>query len=247
MRTKALLCAAALVASAAISMAQSNVYSLNIVGYANVAAPVGFTFMSNPLDAGVTNGANEVIPNTGNWDFCEIHEWTGIGYKVSVFDSATADTTTGFIDRNYNPVQPPVLTSGKGYLFNNTVGSAQTITYVGNVRVGTNTLTYAPSTHVYAVGSPLPLAGGISSVLNLKNTGGALDFCEVQTARNNAAGAIIGFQVSVFDSSTADTTTGFIDRNYNPVPEPTMGIGQGYFFNNASAATVTWQQVLLNQ
>ena len=41
MRTKALLCAAALAAGTAASMAQSNVYSLNIVGYVNVPLTSG--------------------------------------------------------------------------------------------------------------------------------------------------------------------------------------------------------------
>lgn len=245
MRTKILLCAAAFAASAAISMAQ-NVYSLNIVGYVNVATPVGFTFQSNPLDAGVTNGANEVIPNTGQWDGCEIHEWTGVGYKVSVFDSATADTTTGFTDRSFNPVPPPVLNSGKGYLFNNTLGTAQTVTYVGQARVGTNALSFPASTHVYAVGAPVPVAGGVMTTLGLTNSAGSLDGCEVQTAVRNASGAIVGYQVSVYDSATADTTTGFTDRSFNPVPEPQIAVGQGFFFNNATAATVTWTQVLNN-
>src|SRR5436305_926182 len=39
MRTKTLLCAAALAAGALTSMAQSNVYSLNVVGYYNL--PLG--------------------------------------------------------------------------------------------------------------------------------------------------------------------------------------------------------------
>jgi len=221
-------------------MAQSNVYSLNIVGYANVAAPLGFSFQSNPLDAGVTNGANEVIPNTGQWDGCEIHEWTGVGYKVSVFDSTQ---TTGFTDRNFVTVNPPLLTSGKGYLFNNQL-AAGTITYVGNVRVGTNTLNFPISSHVYAVGSPLPLAGGISTSLGLVNTAGALDGAEIQTALANAAGQITGFKVSVFDSGQ---TTGFSDRNFTQVAEPQIAIGQGFFLNSQAASAITWKQVLLNQ
>src|SRR3954451_14568718 len=111
MRTKTLLCMAAMAAGVATSMAQSNVYSLNIVGYANVPAPAGFTFQSNPFNTGVTNGANEVIPNTGAWDTAEIHEWLGTGFKVSVFDSLTDDTTTGFTTRAGNPTPPPLLSS----------------------------------------------------------------------------------------------------------------------------------------
>jgi len=157
-----------------------------------------------------------------------------------VFDSTQ---TTGFTDRNFVTVNPPLLTSGKGYLFNNQL-AAGTITYVGNVRVGTNTLNFPISSHVYAVGSPLPLAGGISTSLGLVNTAGALDGAEIQTALANASGQITGFKVSVFDSGQ---TTGFSDRNFTQVAEPQIAIGQGFFLNSQAASAITWKQVLLNQ
>src|SRR2546421_1894502 len=59
MRTKTLVCAAALAAGALTSWAQSNVYSLNVVGYVNVVFPPGqFTVFANPL-----NNANNAISN----------------------------------------------------------------------------------------------------------------------------------------------------------------------------------------
>ncbi len=62
MRTlKALLCLSALAAGIATTVAQSNVYSLNIVGYVNVPVPSGYSLLANPLKAGVTNGANEIM------------------------------------------------------------------------------------------------------------------------------------------------------------------------------------------
>src|ERR1043165_8066346 len=45
MRTKTLVCAAILAAGLASSMAQSNVYSLNVVGYYNVVIPGGTKVM----------------------------------------------------------------------------------------------------------------------------------------------------------------------------------------------------------
>ncbi len=247
MRTKVLLGLAALAAGVATSMAQSNVYSLNIVGYVNVALPKGFSFQSNPLDAGVTNGANEVYNNsTGQYDFCEIHQWNGTGYTISVFDSSTDDTSTGFTDRPGNPVKPPVLSSGQGYLFNVVNGSPVTnATYVGNVRVGTNSTAYANSS-LTAVGSALPLSGGISTALGMNNSAGAFDFAEIEQAVRSGT-QITGFKISVFDSSTDDTSTGFTDRPGNPVPEPQVALGEGFYFHNASGHAITWTQVLLNQ
>jgi len=247
MRTKTLAVCAALTAAGAISaMAQtSNVYSLNIVGYANVSAPGGFTFHSNPFDVG-TNGANEVIPNgTGTWDGNEIHEWTGVGFRVSVFDSSTDDTTTGFTDRVGNPVAVPILGSNKGYLFNN-LGSSNVITYVGNVRgPATNTFSYPGSTQPVAVGSSLPLAGNPFQ-LGFDNSAGALDAVEIETLLRAPNGNAAGFLVSVFDSSTDDTTTGFTDRPGNQVPAPIISIGQGFFLHNPNGTPAVWTQILTN-
>src|SRR5258706_2955810 len=164
MRTKTLLSLAVLTAGVATSMAQSNVYSLNIVGYVNASVPSGFTYHSNPLDNG-TNGASQVFDNSaGAWDNTEVHEWVNTGFKVSVFDSSTADTTTGFVDRNFNPVPVPILGSGKGYLINNP-GASNNITYVGTVRgPGTNTMSFPGSTLPVAVGSTLPDSGSPAQI-----------------------------------------------------------------------------------
>jgi hypothetical protein len=51
MRTKTLLCLAALTAGVATSMAQSNVYSLNIVGYVTITNNTGFSMIANPLNS----------------------------------------------------------------------------------------------------------------------------------------------------------------------------------------------------
>jgi hypothetical protein len=58
MRTKTLLAAAILAAGLATSMAQSNVYSLNVVGYVNqVSTANGFSMIANPLQA-----TNSTVP-----------------------------------------------------------------------------------------------------------------------------------------------------------------------------------------
>jgi len=258
MRTKVLLGLAALAAGAVTSMAQSNVYSLNIVGYCNVSTPLGFTYQSNPLDNG-NNSATAVIPNPnpgggglGPWDGSSIQEWTGTGFKVSLFDSLTDDTTTGFTDPNGVPVPAPSLTSGKGYLINNG-NVSNVITYVGNVRgPGTNVLSLPVRVTPYAVGSMLPLSGGVSSGLGFKNPNpgggglGPLDGASVSTLKVTGSGAAAGYRVALFDSLTDDTTTGFTDPNGVPVPEPQIPIGGGFFFVNGSSGTYNWTQILTN-
>jgi hypothetical protein len=143
MRTKVLLSLAVLAAGAATSMAQ-NVYSLNIVGYANVPAASGYAFQTAPfrVTTAVSNGANEILPaNTGQFDGDAILKWTGSGWAGANLDSVSP---TGFSDSGGNPVGAPILSAGVGYLYYNGQGISNNITYVGEVRSGTNTLRLAP-------------------------------------------------------------------------------------------------------
>jgi hypothetical protein len=264
MRTKALLTMAALAAGALTTMAQSsNVYSLNIVGYVNVASPNGYIFISNPLDNGA-NDANTLFPNpnvdptgvsgsVGPWDGSNLQEWTGASWKVSYFDSVTTDTTTGFTDQRVNPVVAPVLGSGKGFLFVNGSGVPTNITFVGQVRTGTNVVPMATRISPYALGGPLPLGGKVTTIgfanPNVDPTGvsgslGPLDGCAVEQLKTTPLGAPAGYTVSYFDSITTDTTTGFTDQRVNPVVEPTIPVAGGFFFVNGSGVTFNWTQTL---
>jgi hypothetical protein len=261
MRTKTtLLCAAALAAGVASSMAQSNVYSLNIVGYANVPTKSGYTFESNPFDAAPNNLATNVIPNPGSqggtysgpWDASNLQLWTGVGFNVLLFDSETTDTTTGFTTISAVPAPTPTLGSGLGYLINNQQGASNNVTYVGTVRTGTNTIVYPVASHAVAVGSPIPYSGGVSTAIGFTNPNptqggsysGPLDGAYVETANINGSGQVLGYTIALFDSETTDTTTGFTSTTAVPVPEPQIPIGGGFFFVNQAAAPYTFTQIL---
>jgi hypothetical protein len=232
---------AALAAGVASSMAQSNVYSLNIVGYANVPNPVQYSFMSTPflVTTAVTNGANEILPaNTGQYDGDQVLLWTGVSYRTYGLDSTSP---TGFSDSGGTPIGAPILTSGLGFLYNNQSGASNNLTFVGQVRTGTNALPLRASP-IQLVGSMLPLSGGVASSLGLTNTAAVLDGCEIQKIVRTASGAVKGYSITVYDSSQ---TTGFSDRNGTPnLPEPQMGVGEGFFFNNQTGAGQTWTQIL---
>ncbi len=240
MRTTALLCAAVMAAGAATSMAQ-NVYSLNIVGYANVPNPAGYTFQTTPFQVttAVTNGANEILPaNTGQYDGDQILVWTGHSWNTFNLDSTSP---SGFSDNLGNPSAAPILTAGLGYLYYNAQGVSNNITYVGEVRTGTNIVNIPSSPEFTALGSPAPLAGGVSTVLGLTNSGGTIDGDGIQLMTRTPTGAVQGFNTSSFDSTS---TTGFSDALGNPIPEPQIAVGQGFFFDNLNATAVTWKQVL---
>src|ERR1700674_3452751 len=83
MRTKTLICAAALLAAGvATSMAQSNVYSLNVVGYVNVPTTGGgfFNMIANPL-----NNANNSITNLFSTaqDGDQVYRWDVVAQNLS--------------------------------------------------------------------------------------------------------------------------------------------------------------------
>lgn len=117
MRIKALLCAAAVAAGAVTSMAQSNVYSLNIVGYVNVPMVSGFNLIANPLDNG-TNSLSSLFPNAGFGD--TVYQFVNGAFVTSSFLGAWS---------------PDLVTAPGGGIFYQ-AGAASTNTFVGNVLTG---------------------------------------------------------------------------------------------------------------
>jgi hypothetical protein len=120
MRTKTLVVAAALLAAGSASiMAQSNVYSLNVVGYVNSTFNPGFTLIANPLNtsSNTLNGLLLGLP-AGS----QILKWNGSGFVTRTKFGATFAP-----DDTLNP--------GEGAFVN--VGATQTNTWVGEVLQGT--------------------------------------------------------------------------------------------------------------
>lgn len=148
MRTKTLLLAvAALAAGIASSVAQSNVYSVNIVGYVNKGLTTQATFISSPLDNG-TNDLNSLLPGLAKNSTASF--WTG-----SAFTNATKGAT----------VWTPNFAVSNGVGFFVTSKTILTNTFVGNVIVGpggsvTNHLLAGIST---AVASMIPYAGDLNT------------------------------------------------------------------------------------
>ncbi len=88
MRTKVLLSLAAFAVSAFAAYAQSNVYSVNIVGYVNqVTAGGQFHLIQNPLDNNGSNTLNAVL--AGAPAGSEAYVWNGSAYDLSVVGAKT--------------------------------------------------------------------------------------------------------------------------------------------------------------
>jgi hypothetical protein len=155
MRTKALLCAAAMAAGALTSMAQSNVYSLNVVGYVNYPFTIvgDYYLVNNPLD-NTNNDLNTIMPVMPN------------GSAVALWSAAAQDFST---------VSPQYFTSGSHWVPDATINPGQgffvipngpcTNTFIGNVRQGPVTVTLIGSGNYECLGSTVPLVGGLTNQL----------------------------------------------------------------------------------
>src|SRR5262245_22415083 len=175
MRTKTLLAVAALAAAGITSaMAQSsNVYSQNIVGYANIDIKLGNNFYSNPFDHPTNNSASNVFnlaplddgganPN-GLMNTFYVLTFTGSGFNQYYYenDFTVANVGAGYagwaVDSTPSaPVVPPILSPGKGFIINNG-GPHYTNTFLGNVvpNPGTTNL-FAIGLGNQLIGSPAP-------------------------------------------------------------------------------------------
>jgi len=154
MRTKTLLCAAALAAGVASSMAQ--VYSLNVVGYVNVSTVGGasFNLVANPLNNTNNNLTNLfAVAQDGDsiftWD-AAIQDLAGTTYTYSSFAHAW--------DGNR------VLAPGQGFFYLN-AGSNATNTFVGDVIQGsyTNPVSVIGGAAFNCFGSSIPIGGSFTN------------------------------------------------------------------------------------
>jgi len=166
MRTKTLLAAAAIVAAGALStMAQSNVYSLNVVGYVNVPLVGGgnFNLIANPLN-NANNGITNLFSGTPS-DNDQIYRWNagnqdldGTIYTYSAFAHAW--------DGNF------ALRPGEAVFYLNSGGN-KTNTFVGDVAQGsyTNPVPLGASAAIVGggsfnmIGSPVPIGSSFTNAV----------------------------------------------------------------------------------
>jgi len=155
MRTKAVLCAAALAAGAVTSMAQSNVYSLNVVGYVNKSfSAANFVLVCNPFNA-ATNDLNTIIPNAP--DGTQVWRWLVDKQDLDVNNIASYSAANKAWAPN------PVLNPGEGFFV--VAGSDFTNTFVGDVPQGSLTNALVGNSAFEAIGSKVPVGGNLATVL----------------------------------------------------------------------------------
>jgi hypothetical protein len=153
MRTKTVLLSALLAGIGSVSvMAQTNVYSLNAVGYINETLYPGFNIISCPLictdpSGAVDNTITNILPNTnGQFKTWKIYGWNG-AYITDIGNSATWAGTT----QSLNP--------GQAVWIQNPSNSPVTVTFVGTVPTGPITNVINPGFNL--ISSAVPASGDI--------------------------------------------------------------------------------------
>jgi hypothetical protein len=210
MRTKVLLCAAALAASLATSMAQSNVYSLNVVGYYNITVgALQQVMIANQLNTtNNTLGSLLAPPMVNNNDI--LYKYSG-GFSLSQYSTD---------DGQWDPSPAVTLNPGEAAFFKNEQSAiTETLTFVGEVLQGSLTNTLPINIQVMR-SSIVPQQGLVSTTLGLPFDNN--DLLYVYNVLQNHG------SYTLYQYSTDD---GQWDPN-----EPTINVGQGFFYKKAATA-----------
>jgi len=153
MRTRALLCAAGLLAVGAVStMAQSNVYSLNVVGYVNIPLTNGFQLIANQmdLDGNRTNNTLQSVFSTNLPSNTKVYAFsTSSGYATATYLGGTFLGGVAGANKGLSPG------AGVWVQLPGTSGTSITITTVGNVVQGTTVLPVATGFQLMSIVPPL--------------------------------------------------------------------------------------------
>ena len=155
MRTKLFLAVAAIVAAGATtSMAQSNVYSLNIVGYVNYTQPANtFSIAANPLK-GANNDVSAIFTSAASYPGLLVYKRNaaGTGYDQSTYDPDLEAWDT-----------PLDVSPGAGLWIKTPAGIAFTNVFVGEAVLNSTNAVPAGYSLKSAI---LPQAGALQTALN---------------------------------------------------------------------------------
>jgi hypothetical protein len=232
---KTLLIAVAALAAGVIS-SQAQVYSQNIVGYANVVndTPGANYFMEIPFEIGASNGLNEVFAG-GLPPFSTVNLWNGSGFTGYVYDNTDPiGLGTGVVwydsQEDAAITQFPTLNPGQGFLL--VPNGAWTNTFAGAiaVNVGTsNQMTLSSPGANYFVGSVVPYGGSITNgnaITGGPNLNNLPPFSSVNIWNGN------GFTGYVYDNTDPiglGTNVLWYDSQEDAaVAPPTISVGQSF-------------------
>jgi hypothetical protein len=239
MRTKTLLLSTLLGALGGVSViAQTNVYSLNAVGYINVTCPPGFNIITVPLIESPDNTVGTVLNNaSGALTHDQVYFYTPSG-GYSVNDTAktvgggftSTTNANGWANNGTNVAAP-----GVGFWFLNNNSTNVVLTFVGTVPTGSITNTLVAGFNL--VGSAVPMSGDIASnsisALTNYNVGDAVYTYDPTQPPVSA--------YTKYTSGTGPFTHFGYNSNWSATGDPVIpNVGQGFWYENNVGTTVSW-------
>jgi hypothetical protein len=197
-------------AGVASSMAQSNVYSLNVVGYVNLNLTNGLNLVSNPLDFDGTGTNNTIIGVFSNTlpSGSIVFKFVAGNFNSYLYGrGGWAGNTTGV---SLNPGEACFVE----------VSAPTTVTTVGQVLQGTTTNVLSGALSL--VSSISPLSGQVDSTGN-----GGLNY----TPTSNDI-------IFLWDPVGQAYVTYLHGRGGWSPSDPVLAVGQGFFLNTPNATWV---------
>jgi hypothetical protein len=232
MRTKTLILSGLLAAlSGASSMAQ--VYSLNAVGYINVAIPTGFSIIADQLYATNQQTAQSIdaifAPTLLNGGATTPDPYAGcilFPYTTAYVGALIVEQLAGQAPFWNSPTEAAGTSFNPGqacFIYN--PGAPFTMTFVGQVPQGTVTNTLLQGFNL--VSSIVPQTGAIDTDLGITPGVGDIAFTYVSGVGYN--------QANIFESTGGP---GFWSAPGQASPTNTVGLG--FFYYSASATPNNW-------
>lgn len=192
-------------------MAQSNVYSLNVVGYVNTVFKGGFNLVANPLNA-PTNTLGALMSGANVPDNTQVYIWDTVAQDF-------AGSTPTYVASSKTWVPDQTIAPGQGiFVF---APSGFTNTFVGEVLQGSMTNSVSPSFN--AIASPVPIAGAVGLVLT--------NFPAID---NDQA-----FQWDTTAQDFVNSST-YVATSKTWVPSINFGVGEGVFYMFNGSAKTNW-------
>jgi len=213
--------------SSAALMAQTNVYSLNAVGYINVTCAPGFNMIADQLIS--TNNTLGSLLNdaAGTYDNVLVYSWNGSTFSHDSGDSALSGNANGWDNNGVITMNP-----GQAVWFQNPNKTNMVLTFVGTVPQGSLTNTLAGSGAFTMASSIVPQSGDLVTNLGLTNFNNG-DHVYVF---NNTTGA------GSYTTYTADSLGGSGYQGlWDPPGDPQVNVGQGFWYQTfKTGGAVSW-------
>jgi hypothetical protein len=223
-----MILAAALTAlgSAAV-MAQTNVYSLNAVGYVNVTLYPGFNMVADQLQSGTNTIGSLINDATGQYDKMQVFKWTGTGFQSDTANSAVSTFADNWLANGVITLNP-----GEAAWIKNPNATNMTLTFVGTVPQGTLNTTIAGNGSFSMISSQVPQAGDLATNLGFTN------FNQGDTMYvYSAAPPSPGYKVYNYNTNTGNS--GYLLNFTGGTGDPQLLVGQGFWYKTGVGAPVT--------